>query len=117
MRKLALTFALVIVSLVSFAQDSQVKTLCEFENGNRFVLTISFYEDSEYLTYDGGKDSKFTKRIVNFTAKDQLYTFKVKSGKGHIIYYINRDTERFSVELTEDGDTFHGNIISVDKSI
>jgi hypothetical protein len=113
MRKLTITLLILLSSMIAFSQTSQTKVLCEFDNKNIFLITISDYGKYSYLTFEGDEDSKFTNSINSFTEKDDLFTVKVDSKEGYFMYYFNVETNRFTIK-TPKGETYNGNILAID---
>jgi hypothetical protein len=117
-KRLVLIVALVAVTLSSFAQNSQIETLCEFEKGKKkFVLTLSFYGTSSYITHID-EDSEFTNRIESIKEpEDNVFVIKVQLKEGFITYRIDRNEDLFSIKFSDEDIEHKGKIIAVTTTI
>ena len=115
MRKLTITLLILLSSMIAFSQETQTKVLCQFDNGNTALITVSVYTDATYITFEANEDAKFTNRVSSFTEKDGLFIIKVNMDEGVMMYYFNINTERFTIK--SETDSYNGDILSREQTI
>ena len=115
MKKLTITLLILLSSMMAFSQETQTKVLCQFDNGNTALITVSVYTDATYITFEANEESKFTAIVSSFTEKDGLFIIKTNMDGGVMVYYFNTKTERFTINTGTD--SYNGDILSREQTI
>ena len=115
MKKATITALILLSSIMAFSQETQTLLVCQFDNGNKCLITISVFKEGTYLTFEAKEDSKFTDRVVSFEEVDGLFTIKVSMDGGVMIYYFNINTERFTIKTNTA--SYNGDILSREQTI
>ena len=113
MKKLLLSFLLLVVSLVSYSQDVRVELLVHRDNAGYIQILIEDYGNSTYITMD--KDVVL--KVYSFSMKDNLFTYKISTDGVKIgSIYINLNTNRFTISLI-DGTKWNADIVHKEQTI
>lgn len=113
MKKVALVFALIVASLISYSQDVRIEMLIHRDNGGNVSVILEDYGNTSYITMLGS----ITVRVASYSQKGMLFTYRISyQGQAMGTMYFNLDSYRFTVVLL-DGVTWNGDIIHKEQTI
>ena len=113
MKKIILSFLLLVVSLISYSQDVRVELLVHRDNAGYIQVLIEDYGNSTYVTMD--KDVVL--KVYSYSMKDNLFTYKISTDGVKIgSIYINLNTNRFTISLI-DGTRWNADIVHKEQTI
>lgn len=113
MKKIILSFLLLVVSLIGYSQDVRIELLVHRDNAGYIKILLEDYGNSTYITMD---EDVFLK-VYSFSMKDNLFTYKISTDGVKIgSIYINLNNNRFSVSLI-DGTRWNADIVHKEQTI